>query len=126
MKIQSWEVLESTTPYPHLRVDSCLLPSGKVISKLIHEYSEWATVLAVTEARDVVLVWQYRHGVKQTILELPGGVIDPGENPLDAANASTSSRLRSGRMALTNPSVSISSCLHYKRFPPGISRGALK
>lgn len=45
------------------------------------EYPDWANVLAVTEDEQVILVRQYRHGVGQVGLELPGGAVDPGEEP---------------------------------------------
>ena len=45
----------------------------------------WAGILAVTESDDVVLVRQYRHGITGESLELPAGVIETGEAPLDAA-----------------------------------------
>jgi ADP-ribose diphosphatase len=41
--------------------------------------------LALTPTRDVVLVREYRPGPEEALLELPGGAIDEGENPLDAA-----------------------------------------
>ena len=85
MDLQAWQVLATSNPFPHLRVDDCRLPNGRTISKLVHEYDHWATVLAITEANDVVLVRQYRHGAQQLVLELPGGVIDAGESPLQAA-----------------------------------------
>lgn len=46
---------------------------------------DWCNVLAETPEGDLVLVWQYRHGTDELSLEVPGGVIDPGEEPLDAA-----------------------------------------
>jgi 8-oxo-dGTP pyrophosphatase MutT (NUDIX family) len=46
---------------------------------------DWVNVIAVTEAREVVLVAQYRHGTDAVTLEIPGGAIDPGESPLEAA-----------------------------------------
>lgn len=45
----------------------------------------WASVLAITEDDQVVLVRQYRHGIAAESLELPAGVIEVGETPLDAA-----------------------------------------
>jgi 8-oxo-dGTP pyrophosphatase MutT (NUDIX family) len=45
----------------------------------------WAAVLAVTETDEVLLVRQYRHGIAGESLELPAGVIEEGEDPLDAA-----------------------------------------
>ena len=44
-----------------------------------------AVVIALTTSRDVVLVREYRPGPEEALLELPGGAIDPGEGPLDAA-----------------------------------------
>jgi len=50
------------------------------------EAPDWVNVVAVTEAREVVLVRQFRHGLEQDCLEVPGGVIDPGDrNPAAAA-----------------------------------------
>jgi len=46
---------------------------------------EWINVIAITEEQEVVLVEQYRHGIDETTLEIPGGMVDEGEEPLDAA-----------------------------------------
>lgn len=46
---------------------------------------DWCNVLAETESGDLVLVWQYRFGADELSLEVPGGVIDPGEEPEAAA-----------------------------------------
>src|SRR4051812_2414466 len=46
---------------------------------------DWCNVVALTEEDEVVLVWQYRFGTDALSLEIPGGVIDPGESPIDAA-----------------------------------------
>jgi 8-oxo-dGTP pyrophosphatase MutT (NUDIX family) len=45
----------------------------------------WTAVLAVTEDDEVALVRQYRHGIAAESLELPAGIIEAGEEPLDAA-----------------------------------------
>jgi ADP-ribose pyrophosphatase len=47
--------------------------------------SDWCNVIAVTPDDHVVLVWQYRFGSESIGLEIPGGVIDPGEAPEHAA-----------------------------------------
>jgi ADP-ribose pyrophosphatase len=47
--------------------------------------TDWCNVIAVTETNEVVFVWQYRFGTDALSLEIPGGVIDPGESPVDAA-----------------------------------------
>jgi ADP-ribose pyrophosphatase len=46
---------------------------------------DWCNVLAETPAGELVLIWQYRFGTDALSLEIPGGVIDPGEEPIDAA-----------------------------------------
>ena len=46
---------------------------------------DWVNILAITAQEQVVLVRQYRHGIDQVTLEIPGGCVDPGELPLDAA-----------------------------------------
>ncbi len=43
--------------------------------------ADWANVIALTPEDDVVLVAQYRHGIDQVTLEIPGGVLEPGEDP---------------------------------------------
>lgn len=49
------------------------------------ECPDWTNVVAVTDARELVMVWQYRFGTDELSLEVPGGVVDPGEEPLEAA-----------------------------------------
>jgi 8-oxo-dGTP pyrophosphatase MutT (NUDIX family) len=46
---------------------------------------DWVNVIAVTPDGEVVLVAQYRHGTDAVTLEIPGGAVDDGESPLDAA-----------------------------------------
>jgi 8-oxo-dGTP pyrophosphatase MutT (NUDIX family) len=47
--------------------------------------SEWANIVPITPAGEVVMVRQYRHGSGQITLETPGGLVDPGETPAVAA-----------------------------------------
>ena len=48
-------------------------------------YNDEIIVFAATRNQDVVLIQQYRHGAEKVILELPGGSVDEGESPLEAA-----------------------------------------
>jgi 8-oxo-dGTP pyrophosphatase MutT (NUDIX family) len=45
----------------------------------------WAQIIPITAAGEAVMVRQYRHGVQRLTLEIPGGLVDPGEDPADAA-----------------------------------------
>ena len=57
----------------------------KPVSPGLLEPRDWVVVVPITEDRQVVLVRQYRHGVKQLTLEVPGGLVDPCEDPAAAA-----------------------------------------
>lgn len=46
---------------------------------------DWVNVIALTADQRVVLVRQFRAGASRVCLEIPGGMIDPGEDPREAA-----------------------------------------
>lgn len=39
--------------------------------------SNWVNIIPVTPENQVVLIEQYRHGIEQVTLEIPGGMVDP-------------------------------------------------
>lgn len=41
---------------------------------------DWVNVIALTPADEVVLIRQYRHGADRVHVEIPGGMVDPGED----------------------------------------------
>lgn len=47
--------------------------------------NDWVNVIPVTPSGEVVMVRQFRHGARSVTLEIPGGLVDPGERPADAA-----------------------------------------
>jgi 8-oxo-dGTP pyrophosphatase MutT (NUDIX family) len=49
------------------------------------EAPDWINVIPLTKDGQVVLIEQYRHGSEEVSLEIPGGMVDPGEEPLAAA-----------------------------------------
>ena len=51
----------------------------------ILEAPDWINVIALTDNEEIVLVEQYRYGTEVPTLELPGGVCDPGETPLETS-----------------------------------------
>ena len=46
---------------------------------------DFVNVVALTDEGQCVLVEQWRHGTQRVTLELPGGLVDPGESALVAA-----------------------------------------
>jgi thioredoxin type arsenate reductase len=49
------------------------------------EAPDWVNVVAVTRAGDLVCVRQFRHGANEFTLEIPGGMVDAGEDTAAAA-----------------------------------------
>ena len=49
------------------------------------EAVDWINVIALTPERRVVLIRQFRVGSNEVCLEIPGGMVDPGETPAEAA-----------------------------------------
>jgi 8-oxo-dGTP pyrophosphatase MutT (NUDIX family) len=77
-------VLES--PWLNVRRDTIERDGGDVIDPFyVVEYPDWACVLPLTGDGHIIMVEQYRHGIGRFSLELPAGIIDGGESPLDAA-----------------------------------------
>ena len=59
--------------------------SKQVMKRLVLESVDWINVVALTSANESVMVRQYRFGISDCTLETPGGMVDEGEKPLEAA-----------------------------------------
>src|SRR3569833_2220996 len=84
-----WNIISSE--YIHkgkwatLRVDKCEMPNGTIVDDYyVLEYGSWVNAIAITEQNKVLMVTQYRHAADIISLEIPGGVVDEGETPLQA------------------------------------------
>lgn len=85
-----WKVLKSEylfrRPWLTVRRDCVELPDGRQNPEFyVLEYPDWVNVIAITEDGKFVMERQYRHGLGKTCFEIPAGVIEEGEDPLDAA-----------------------------------------
>ena len=49
------------------------------------EAPDWVNIVPLTSNNEVVMIEQYRHGTGEVTLEIPGGMVDDGESPSDAA-----------------------------------------
>jgi len=89
--IKPWERLDSETIYScrifSLRKDRNRSPrDGRAHDFFVLESGEWVNIVPVTQNNEVVLIHQYRHGVDEITLEIPGGMVDPHDpSPLHAA-----------------------------------------
>jgi 8-oxo-dGTP pyrophosphatase MutT (NUDIX family) len=69
-----------------VRTDTLSLPDGEVVRRDVIAHPGAVAVVALDAADQVVMVRQYRHPIRQFLLELPAGLLDvPGEEALAAA-----------------------------------------
>ncbi len=87
--IEPWQVLESKYSFRDrwlaVRSDTVRVPNGTILSPYhTIEFPEWVCAIALTPAREIVLIEEYRHGVERLSFELPCGMPDEGEDMLEA------------------------------------------
>ena len=58
--------------------------TGAITRFSLIDAGDWVNVIALTTDERVVMLRQYRPGIDRVCLEIPGGMIDPGEDPLAA------------------------------------------
>ncbi len=83
-----WQVIKSEIVFANrltVVCDELLKPDGGQMQYRYFASKGSASVLAFTEQNQVVLTQQYRHPLKQRILDLPAGGINEGETPQVAA-----------------------------------------
>ena len=71
-----------------VRDTACVSPEGKSGVFTVIDAADWAIVVPVLKTArgtEFVMVKQWRHGARELSLEFPGGVIERGEEPLEAA-----------------------------------------
>ncbi len=88
--MRQWKTLQSIYlaqhPVVNLRQDRCELPNGRVIDDYyVVEEPDVVLVFALTTLQQLVVVEQYKHGIGELCLEIPGGYLDSAtEDPLEA------------------------------------------
>jgi 8-oxo-dGTP pyrophosphatase MutT (NUDIX family) len=69
-----------------VRWDSMENPrTNQVLKRLVLETEDWVNIVPITSYNQIVLVEQYRFGVGKMTCEIPGGLIDPGEDSKTSA-----------------------------------------
>jgi ADP-ribose pyrophosphatase len=84
-----WEKLGSTLIAPTRIFDLGSVRYRHPVRKTERDFyvihsRDWVNVIALTTDQKVVLVNQFRYGINQLSWEVPGGVIDAGEDPITA------------------------------------------
>ena len=88
--IERWEKIASREGadfrFFSVREDRSISPrTGKAHDFIVMEMNHWVNVVAISPQGRVVMVRQFRHGTEETGLEIPGGVVESGEDPAKAA-----------------------------------------
>ncbi len=85
----AYEILHTETVYHgrafNVRRDEIRLPDGKNAWLDIVEHVGAVTLVPVDDQNRVWFVRQYRHAAREALLELPAGMVEPGESPLEGA-----------------------------------------
>jgi 8-oxo-dGTP pyrophosphatase MutT (NUDIX family) len=69
-----------------VRQDTSRSPrTGQEFNFFVLDSPNWINIIAITPGQNVVLIYQYRHGVEDICLEIPGGMVDDGEDTQVAA-----------------------------------------
>jgi ADP-ribose pyrophosphatase len=92
MPVDSWKKEETEALGDYyvfsLRRDRSRSPhTGQAHDFYVLEAPDWINVIPLTPEGEVVLIRQYRHGVGEVMLEIPGGMLDEGEDDPRAAAA---------------------------------------
>ncbi|SHG66224.1 NUDIX hydrolase [Virgibacillus chiguensis] len=65
----------------HLQVDDVKLPNGKETKREIIKHPGAVGIIPITKENKIVLVEQFRKPLEKSILEIPAGKLETGEDP---------------------------------------------
>jgi len=90
MPIKPWRLISSQRSGSfkifNLRTDRACSPrTNEAYDFYVLESADWVNVIPLTPRREVVLIRQYRHGIGDATLEIPGGIVEKSDSPEDAA-----------------------------------------
>jgi ADP-ribose pyrophosphatase len=86
--MEPWKLLsEGPGPgrYVTVRTREYMLPDGTRVERTVQVGRDSVAVVAITSENEVVLARQFRPGPGRMLDELPGGAIEEGEDPVEAA-----------------------------------------
>jgi 8-oxo-dGTP pyrophosphatase MutT (NUDIX family) len=83
--VEKTELLQDCRVFSVSRTRTRSPRTGQPHSFFRIDSSDWANIVPITPEGNVVMVRQYRHGADRITLETPGGLVDSGETPVEAA-----------------------------------------
>ncbi len=95
MKISENEIADGWELYPKrvvLETRVVTITAGPVVCKrsgkkkdfYLFDFPDWVNIVALTPERDIILVRQFRYGSNRMEIEIPGGMVNHNEDPVDA------------------------------------------
>ena len=90
MKIKKWDLIDSKIRLECgiFKIEEKVFRSprtGQTHPFISARGTDWINIIPLTSNNDIVLVRQFRQSREMITLEIPGGMVDPGEEPLEAA-----------------------------------------
>lgn len=68
-----------------LQVDEVELPNGRLAKREIVKHPGAVAIIPITDDNKIVMVEQYRAALGRTIIEIPAGKLEKGEEPRESA-----------------------------------------
>lgn len=69
----------------NLRVDTVRLPNGRLSQREIVEHRGAVAIVPLLDDKTALMIRQFRLAVKEDLLEVPAGTLEPGEQPEECA-----------------------------------------
>jgi ADP-ribose pyrophosphatase len=90
MLLKPWTIISSHVDKSYrvfnLRRDRARSPrTSETHDFYVLESPSWVNIIPLTPAKEVVLIRQYRFGIRDMTLEIPGGLMEPSDSPEEAA-----------------------------------------
>ena len=82
---EDWQIIKSSygskNPLFQIRTDTLVNPRNQIpVDITVLTGNDAANVIPITPDGHILMVEQYRFGINRTTLEIPGGMVDDGEN----------------------------------------------
>jgi 8-oxo-dGTP pyrophosphatase MutT (NUDIX family) len=90
MALADWTLLDKTLAL-QTRIFKVLLAryrmprTGRESTFSVVDSPDWVNVVAIDKLENLILIRQFRVGTASFTIEVPGGMVDPGEHPRDTA-----------------------------------------
>jgi len=90
MTVKPWKLITTQVDQSYrifsIRTNRAQSPRNKQEYEFyVLESVDWVNIIPVTPQNEVVLIRQFRHGIQDITLEIPGGILDDHDTPEEAA-----------------------------------------